>query len=70
MELIKMIKQKSHSGAKKRFSITGSGKVKFQHANKLHRRISKTHKSKRQGRNAGICSSANAATMKVLIPYK
>ncbi|MDR0986935.1 MAG: 50S ribosomal protein L35 [Ruminococcus sp.] len=65
-----MIKQKSHSGAKKRFSITGKGKVKFQHANKLHRRISKTHKSKRIARNAGMLSPANAATMKILIPYK
>ena len=26
-----MPKIKTHSGAKKRFSVTGSGKVKFQH---------------------------------------
>ena len=29
-----MPKIKTHSGAKKRFSVTGSGKVKFQHTNK------------------------------------
>ena len=32
-----MPKIKTHSGAKKRFSVTGSGKVKFQHTNKRHR---------------------------------
>jgi large subunit ribosomal protein L35 len=65
-----MIKQKSHSGAKKRFSVTGTGKVKFQHANKRHRLISKNHKAKRIARNAGMCSKANEATMKTLLPYK
>ena len=32
-----MPKIKTHSGAKKRFNVTGSGKVKFQHTNKRHR---------------------------------
>ena len=31
-----MPKIKTHSGAKKRFSVTGSGKVKFQHTNKRY----------------------------------
>ena len=31
-----MPKQKTHSGAKKRFKITGSGKVLFQRAGKRH----------------------------------
>ena len=28
------VKVKTHSGAKKRFKITGNGKVKYQHTNK------------------------------------
>ena len=31
-----MPKQKTHSGAKKRFKLTGSGKVKRQQANRRH----------------------------------
>ena len=38
-----MPKIKTHSGAKKRFSVTGSGKVKFQHTNKRHRLTQKDH---------------------------
>ena len=34
------IKVKTHSGSKKRFAFTGTGKVKFQHANKRHRLVS------------------------------
>ena len=42
------IKVKTHSGSKKRFSLTGTGKVKFQHAYKRHRLISKDHKERGQ----------------------
>ncbi|MCH5206661.1 MAG: 50S ribosomal protein L35, partial [Oscillospiraceae bacterium] len=31
-----MPKIKTHSGAKKRFKLTGTGKVKMQHCNKRH----------------------------------
>ncbi len=31
-----MPKQKTHSGAKKRFRVTGSGKILFQRAGKRH----------------------------------
>jgi large subunit ribosomal protein L35 len=65
-----MIKQKSHSGAKKRFKVTGTGKVLYQHTNKRHRLNQKPHKRKRIARNTGVCSAANAATMKTLLPYK
>ena len=30
------VKVKTHSGAKKRFKVTGTGKVKYQHTNKRH----------------------------------
>ena len=63
-------KVKTHSGTKKRFSLTGTGKVKFQHANKRHRLISKDHKAKRQARGTAYASSANIEAVKVNIPYK
>ena len=65
-----MPKIKTHSGAKKRFSVTGSGKVKFQHTNKRHRLTQKDHKRKRIARNMGVAGSANAATLRELMPYK
>ena len=42
-----MPKQKTHSGAKKRFKITGSGKLKKQQANMRH---NLEHKSRRRTR--------------------
>ncbi|MDR0943203.1 MAG: 50S ribosomal protein L35 [Ruminococcus sp.] len=65
-----MNKQKSHSGAKKRFKVTGTGKVTYQRTNKRHRLTQKAHKRKRLARRDGVCSAANAATMKILLPYK
>lgn len=65
-----MPKVKTHSGAKKRFKISKNGKVKFQHTNKRHRLTQKAHKRKRLLRCGAFASSANAATVKELIPYK
>ncbi|MDE6520231.1 MAG: 50S ribosomal protein L35 [Ruminococcus sp.] len=63
------VKVKTHSGAKKRFKVTGSGKVKYQHTNKRHRLTQKDTKRKRIARNSGVAGSANAPTIKELIPY-
>ncbi|HAS79029.1 MAG TPA: 50S ribosomal protein L35 [Ruminococcus sp.] len=68
--MAKKVKVKTHSGAKKRFKLTKNGKVKYQHTNKRHRLTQKDTKRKRIARNAGIASSANAATLKELVPYK
>ena len=64
------IKVKSHSGAKKRFSLTKSGKVKYQHTNKRHRLTQKDTKRKRIARGSGIADATNAPSIKQLIPYK
>ncbi|MBQ7187291.1 MAG: 50S ribosomal protein L35 [Ruminococcus sp.] len=64
------IKIKTHSGAKKRFSVTGSGKVKFQHINKRHRLNQKDHKRKRILRNSAYADETNLKNVKALIPYK
>ncbi|MBQ4370193.1 MAG: 50S ribosomal protein L35 [Oscillospiraceae bacterium] len=67
-----MPKLKSHSGAKKRFSVTKSGKVKRAHAFKSHllNGHGKTPKRKRSLRKADYADVTNAATIKRMIPYK
>lgn len=65
-----MPKLKTHSASKKRFSLTASGKVKMSHACRRHRLISKTKRSKATHNLSAYASSANAATVKKLIPYK
>lgn len=61
-----MPKIKTHSGAKKRFSVTGSGKVKFQHTNKRHRLTQKDHKRKRILRGAAYADDTNIKNVKAL----
>ena len=65
-----MPKIKTHSGAKKRFSVTGSGKVKFQHTNKRHRLNQKDHKRKRNLRKQVVADVTNQKQCKRLVPYK
>ena len=65
-----MPKMKTHSGAKKRFKLTKKGKVKMNHANRRHILNKKSTKRKRGLRKAPYASSANAATIKLLVPYK
>ena len=49
-----MPKMKSHKGARKRFKITGSGKVKRMRAFKSHILTKKTPKRKRRLRQGAI----------------
>ena len=65
-----MPKIKTHSGAKKRFKLTSSGKVKRAHANKSHILNKKTTKRKRNLRKSTIADVTNQAQIKRLIPYK
>ena len=45
-----MPKMKTHSGAKKRFSVTRRGKVQARAAAKRHRLVRKSKRMKREGR--------------------
>ncbi|MFA7672372.1 MAG: 50S ribosomal protein L35 [Clostridia bacterium] len=65
-----MPKLKSHSASKKRFSVTGSGKIKMGHAFRRHRLTTKSKRAKRDNRDAAYASKTDAATIKKLIPYK
>ncbi|MEG1773935.1 MAG: 50S ribosomal protein L35 [Oscillospiraceae bacterium] len=65
-----MPKLKTHSGAKKRFSVTKNGKVKRAHAFKSHILTKKDTKRTRRLRKGTFADVTNAATIKLLIPYK
>ncbi|MCD8047299.1 MAG: 50S ribosomal protein L35 [Clostridiales bacterium] len=67
-----MPKMKTHSSAKKRFSLTKNGKVKRAHAFKSHllNGHGKTTKRKRGLRKGGYADVTNAATIREMIPYK
>jgi len=63
-----MPKMKSHRGAKKRFSITGTGKVKRAKAFKSHILTKKTSKRKRNlRRSTTIATNGEAKNLKRLL---
>jgi large subunit ribosomal protein L35 len=65
-----MPKMKSHSGTKKRFSLTGSGKVSYQKSGRRHILVNKGQKRLRSLRRKGIITPAFEAKLKKLIPYE
>ena len=65
-----MPKIKTHSGAKKRFNLTKSGKVKRAHAFKSHILTKKTTKRTRGLRQIGYADTTNVDAVKKMIPYK
>lgn len=64
------VKVKTHSGAKKRFNLTKSGKIKRAHAYKSHILNKKSTKRKRGLRKGAYADVTNAPAIKALIPYK
>ena len=65
-----MPKLKSHSGAKKRFNLTKTGKVKRAHAFKSHILTKKDTKRKRGLRQGTYADVTNESAIKRMIPYK
>ena len=65
-----MPKMKTKSSAKKRFTITGSGKIKRKHAFKSHILTKKTKKQKRNLTHAGLVHKADTANIKVQLCMK
>ena len=65
-----MPKLKTHSGAKKRFNLTGTGKVKRAHAYKSHIPTTNDTKRCRRLRSETYADVTNVATIKKMIPYK
>ena len=62
-----MPKLKTNSGAKKRFELTGSGKIKRNHAFKRHILTKKTKKQKRNLTQTGLIAKVDEKRVKSLI---
>ena len=65
-----MPKIKTNSGAKKRFALTGTGKIKRKHAFKSHILTKKTKKQKRNLTATGLVDSANVRSVKEMLCMK
>lgn len=62
-----MPKQKTHSGAKKRFKLTGTGKIKHFHSSASHLMRKKSKKAKRKLRSVDILDKSNVARVRKLL---
>ncbi|HNW73812.1 MAG: 50S ribosomal protein L35 [Bacteroidales bacterium] len=62
-----MPKMKTKSGAKKRFSLTGTGKIKRKHAYKSHILTKKTTKRKRNLTYSTLVNKADEANVKEML---
>ncbi|MEI9934225.1 MAG: 50S ribosomal protein L35 [Ferruginibacter sp.] len=65
-----MPKVKTNSSAKKRFKVTGTGKITFQKAFKRHILTKKSKKRKRNLRQDGVVHSSNMHFVKRLLGLK
>ena len=64
-----MPKMKTKRAASKRFTSTGTGKLKRFKANKSHILTKKTTKRKRNLRKAAMMDATNQKVMKKCLPY-
>jgi large subunit ribosomal protein L35 len=62
-------KMKTHKGAKKRFSVTSSGKIMRTKGMKSHNRRKKAPRVKRQFDRMLTLDSANQGSVERLLPY-
>ncbi len=65
-----MPKMKTNPGAKKRFSLTGTGKIKRKHAFKSHILTKKTTKRKRNLSYDGQVHKTDMKNVKLLLAMK
>lgn len=65
-----MPKMKTRSGAKKRFKVTASGKIKAKQAYMRHMQMNKPKSMKRKARGLGLLNMADARiVLRNFIPY-
>ena len=62
-----MPKLKTKSGAKKRFKVTGTGKVKAKKSHKRHILTAKPTKRKRHGRSSLLLNKTDSVRIKRLL---
>ena len=65
-----MPKMKTKTSAKKRFTVTGSGKIKRKHAFKSHILTKKTKKQKRNLTHAGLVHKSDESNIKLQLCMK
>ena len=63
-----MPKLKTKSGAKKRFKMTASGKIKSAQAGKRHGMIKRTAKFVRNARGTGVLCESDAGLVRKYMP--
>ena len=64
-----MPKMKTKSGAKKRFKVTATGKIKVAQAGKRHMMIKRSKKFIRNARGTMVLCDADARIVKKYMPY-
>lgn len=64
-----MPKMKTHSGAKKRFKVTGTGKIKHKKPGQRHLLTGMKAKKGRSLRKSDIVDSTDMNRMKKFMPY-
>lgn len=64
-----MPKMKTHSGSKKRFKVTGKGKVKYKKSGQRHLLTGDSGNQNRKSRKAVIVADSDMKTMKKFMPY-
>lgn len=65
-----MPKMKTNAGAKKRFTLTGTGKIKRKHAFKSHILTKKSKKRKRNLGSFDVVSKTDTKSAKLLLAMK
>jgi large subunit ribosomal protein L35 len=68
-EETEMPKMKTKSGAKKRFSMTATGRVKFQQTGKRHGMIKRHAKFIRNARGTAVLCASDEKIVKTYMPY-
>jgi large subunit ribosomal protein L35 len=69
LEEIEMPKMKTKSGAKKRFKVTATGRIKVQQAGKRHGMIKRSNKFIRNARGTTVLSAPDEKIVKQFLPY-
>lgn len=62
-------KLKTHRGARKRFKVTASGKIKRGHSHARHILTKKTTKRKRKLDQSDLVSRSDLSKVKKMLPY-
>ena len=64
-----MPKMKTHRGAKKRFKLSATGKVRFKHAHLRHCLEHKQKTTKKKLQKTGTMAPGDARKVKAMLPY-